>query len=184
MPASLCRAEELRLVAAFMQTILEIIAWAALVSGLICGPLGAFVPVVPGAVLPVAGALAHKLILPGVLSWRTIAALVAIAILERVADFLGTLLGAKWAGATRWGLFGAAVGGIAGLFFAPFGLLLGPVIGAFVAEIIFARRGLEPSIKAGVGAGVGYGISLAARLALAVLMIMIVLFDLYLYYFS
>lgn len=167
-----------------MQTTLEIIAWAALVLGLIGGPVGALLPIVPGAVLPVCGALVHKLILPDVLSWWTVAALVVIAILERVVDFLGTVLGAKWAGATRWGLFGAALGGIIGLFFAPFGLLLGPIIGAFLAEIIFARRGLEPSIKSGVGAGVGYGISLAARLALAVLMIMIVLFDLYLYYFS
>lgn len=174
----------MRLVAGFMQTTLEIIAWAALVTGLLCGPFGALVPVVPGAVLPVIGAVIHKLILPDVLSWWTIAALVAIAVLERVVDFVGTLVGAKWAGATRWGLFGAAVGGIAGLFFAPFGLLLGPIIGAFVAEIVFARRGLQPSVKSGVGAGVGYGISLAARMALAFLMIMIVLFDLYFYYIT
>jgi uncharacterized protein YqgC (DUF456 family) len=167
-----------------MQITLEIIAWAALVIGLVCGLLGAFIPVVPGAVLPVIGTLIHKLVLPEVLSWWTIAALALIALLERVVDFVGTLVGAKWAGATRWGLFGAAAGGIAGLFFAPFGLLVGPVIGAFAAEVVFAQRGLQPSIKAGVGAGVGYGISLASRLALAIFMIMIVLFDLYLYYSS
>ncbi|MDF9832047.1 uncharacterized protein YqgC (DUF456 family) [Ereboglobus sp. PH5-5] len=165
-----------------MQITLEILAWSALVIGLVCGPFGALIPVVPGAVLPVVGALIHKLILPDVLSWWTIVALVVCAILERVVDFLGTLVGAKWAGATRWGLFGAAVGGIVGLFFAPFGLLLGPVIGAFVAEIIFARKGLESSLKSGFGAGVGYGISMAARLAIALFMVMIVLFDLYLYY--
>lgn len=164
-----------------MQTTLEIIAWTALVLGLLSGPFGAFIPVLPGAVLPVIGALMHKLILPGVLSWWTIAALVVIAILERIVDFVGTIVGAKWAGATRWGLFGAAVGGIVGLFFAPFGLLLGPIIGAFVAEIVFAQRELGASIKSGFGAGVGYGISLAARLALAILMIMIVLFDLWLW---
>ena len=164
-----------------MQLTLEIIAWTLLALGVLSGPVGAFVPLVPGGVLPVIGALIHKLILPGVLSWWTILALVIIAILERVVDVIGTLIGAKWAGATRWGLFGAAIGGIIGLFFAPFGLLLGPIIGAFVAEILFARRHLADSVKAGVGAGVGYGISVAARLALAVLMIMIVLFDLYLY---
>jgi uncharacterized protein YqgC (DUF456 family) len=167
-----------------MQTTLEIIAWAALVIGLAGGLFGAFIPVVPGAALPVIGAVIHKLVLPGALSWWAIVALVVIALLERVVDFIGTLVGAKWAGATRWGLFGAAAGGVAGLFFAPLGLLLGPIIGAFAAEIVFAQRGLRPSIKSGVGAGVGYGISLAARLALAVFMIMIVLFDLYLYYSS
>lgn len=165
-----------------MHIFLEIIAWSALVIGLVCGPFGALIPVVPGAVLPLIGALIHKLILPDVLSWWTIVALVVVAILERVVDFVGTIVGAKWAGATRWGLFGAAAGGIVGLFFAPFGLLLGPIIGAFVAEVIFARRGLEPSVKSGFGAGVGYGISVAARMALAVFMIMIVLFDLYLHF--
>ena len=167
-----------------MQTTLEIIAWTALVIGLIGGPLGAFVPVIPGAVLPVIGALIHKLILPGVLSWWTIAALVVCAILDRVVDFVGTLVGAKWTGATRWGVFGAAIGGIVGLFFFPLGLLLGPVLGAFVAEIAFARRGLGRSAKSGLGAGLGFGISLAARVALAIFMIMIVLFDLYLYFAS
>lgn len=163
-----------------MDVFLAIVAWSALVIGLVCGPFGAFVPVVPGAALPVLGALVHKLVLPQYLSWWTIVALVALAILERVVDFAGTLAGAKWAGATRWGLLGAAVGGIAGLFFVPLGLLLGPVIGAFAAEIIFARRGVEASAKSGVGAGIGYGISLAARLAIALLMIMIVLADLFL----
>jgi len=164
-----------------MEIFLEIVAWGALVIGLVCGPFGAFIPVVPGAVLPVLGALVHKLILPQCLSWWTIAALVVLAILERVVDFAGTLAGAKWAGATRWGLFGAAVGGIVGLFFFPLGLLLGPVIGAFAAEIIFARRGVEASAKSGVGAGIGYGISLAARLAIALLMLMIVLANLLLW---
>jgi len=159
---------------------MEIVAWVVLVLGLVCGPLGAFVPVVPGSLLPVAGALIHKLILPQYISWWTIAALAAIAILERVVDFVGTLVGAKWAGATRWGLFGAVIGGIAGLFppFFPWGLLVGPMIGAFVAEIVFARRGMADSARAGAGAGVGYGISLAARLALALLMIAIVIANL------
>lgn len=161
-----------------MQITLEILAWALLVIGLLGGVIGAAVPVIPGAVLPVLGALVHKLILPQWLSWWVIAALVVIAILERVVDFVGTLIGAKWAGATRWGIFGAAFGGIVGLFFAPFGLLLGPIIGAFAAEIIFAQRGLKDATKSGVGAGVGYGISLAARLALALLMVMLVLFEL------
>ena len=158
-----------------MQVFLEIVAWGALVVGLVCGPFGAFVPVVPGAVLPVAGALIHKLILPQFLSWWTIAALVVLAVLERVVDFVGTLAGAKWTGATRWGLFGAVIGGIVGLFFVPLGLLLGPVIGAFVAEVVFARRGVRDSAKSGVGAGVGYGISLAARLGIALLMVAVVL---------
>ena len=164
-----------------MQVAMEIFAWAVLAVGLLGGFAGAFIPVVPGAALPVLGALAHKLILPGMLSWWTIAAIAVLAVLGRVVDFAATLAGAKWAGATKWGLRGAIAGGIAGLFFAPAGLLLGPAVGAFAAEIAFARRGVRPSLKSGAGAGLGYGVSLAARLALAVLMLVFVLLNLHLY---
>jgi uncharacterized protein YqgC (DUF456 family) len=161
-----------------MDLILEILAWAVL--GLCClgGVAGVILPVVPGAFLILAGAVAHKLMLPEWLSWWTIGVLAVAAILDRVVDILGTVLGARWAGATRWGLAGAAVGGLAGLFFGLPGLFLGPVIGAFCAEVAFARRGMEASVKSGVGAGIGFGVSTALKVALALFMVALVAFDL------
>lgn len=161
-----------------MQLALEILAWTILVAGLIGGVIGAVLPFVPGPVLIVAVAIVHKLMLPPWLAWGTIVALVFIAVLERVADFLGSAIGARRMGATRWGLAGAAIGGIVGVFFGFIGIFVGPFVGAFVAEILFARRKIEPSIRASVGAGIGAGVALLARVALAMLMVMIVAFDL------
>jgi uncharacterized protein YqgC (DUF456 family) len=156
----------------------EVLAWTALVVCCLGGVIGVVLPVVPGAFLILAGAAVHKLMLPGWLSWWTIGVLAVVAVLDRAVDILGTVLGARWAGATRWGLAGAAAGGVVGLFFGLPGLLLGPVIGAFCAEVVFARRGMEASVKSGVGAGIGFGVSTALKVALALFMVVLVAFDL------
>ncbi len=156
----------------------EFLAWALLVLCCLAGVVGVVLPLVPGAFLILAGAVLHKLMLPGWLSWWTIGGLAIVAVLDRVVDILGTLLGARWAGATRWGLAGAAAGGIVGLFFGLLGLFLGPVIGAFCAELMFARRGMGASVRSGVGAGIGFGVSTALKVALSLFMVALVAFDL------
>lgn len=160
---------------------IEILAWTLLVGGCLAGLAFVILPFVPGPLLVLAGVLAHKLMLPEWISWWTFGALVFIAVLERLADVLGTLAGARWMGASRWGLLGAAIGGIVGLFFGIVGIFVGPVIGAVVAEIIVARRQVNVSVRAGMGAGVGIGVATIARLALTIFMIMATIADLLFY---
>jgi uncharacterized protein YqgC (DUF456 family) len=160
-----------------MQTVIEILSWTLLVVLLLGGLAGVLLPILPGALIIFLGALLHKVLTPEWLSWTTVALLGVLVLVERLLDFLGTMVGAKWLGATRWGIFGAVVGGIVGIFYGLPGLILGPVFGALVGEIIFARRSLRLSAKAGLGAAVGFGLSTVARVALALLMILIVIVD-------
>jgi uncharacterized protein YqgC (DUF456 family) len=51
-------------------------------------------------------------------------------------------------------MVGALVGAMVGLFFVPVGLILGPVIGAILFEMLGGREWREAS-KAGVGAAIG-----------------------------
>lgn len=157
---------------------MQILAWIILIFGMATGVVFVFLPVIPGPLLIVIGAIVHKLIIPHWLSWGMIIVLVVLSILERVADFVGTIAGAKWMGATKWGLLGAAIGGIVGLFFGIVGIFVGPIIGAAIAEWILAKRRADHSLKAGFGAGVGIGISTLARLAIAMFMAMLIVFDL------
>lgn len=145
--------------------------------GVAAGIVGVLLPLVPGPVLILGAAIVHKLLLPGWLSWGMIIALAVLTLVERAADILGTLSGARWMGATKWGLLGAAIGGLVGIFFGFVGLLIGPIIGAFVAEMLLARRRTQESFRAGVGAGVGIGVSTVARLAIALFMAALVVFD-------
>ncbi|RME69181.1 MAG: DUF456 domain-containing protein [Verrucomicrobia bacterium] len=158
---------------------LQVLAWSTLVLGMVLGVVFVFLPVIPGPLLIVLGAIVHKLLLPDWLSWWMIGALGVLAVLERVADFVGTMAGAKWMGATKWGILGAVIGGVVGLFFGIIGIFVGPVIGAAVGEWLFARRHPKESMKAGVGAGVGVGVSTVVRLGIALGMAFLVVVDLF-----
>ena len=150
-----------------------------IILGVCCfiGLLGVFLPVVPGAALILIGAIVHKLMLPHVLSWWTIGLLAVGVGLSYASDFFGTMAGAKWGGATKWGLTGSVVGLVVGLFFGVFGLILGPLIGAFVAELIFAGREIRDAARAGIGAGFGLAISMLLHLLIAVAMIGMLVLD-------
>jgi len=62
------------------------------------------------------------------------AAVATLAILGTAFDYLASLLGARSAGASRWGLLGAAVGLLAGLPLGLVGLVIGPAAGAMLFE--------------------------------------------------
>ena len=78
-----------------------LIARVILVLFLALGLLGIFLPVLPGIVLIFLGALIHKLLPPGLLSWWTIRVLgIGVAVTFGL-DMIGSAVGAKWGGASR-----------------------------------------------------------------------------------
>src|SRR5439155_1439250 len=78
--------------------------------------------------------------------------------------------GAHRSAGSRRAVGGAIVGGLAGLLFAPLGLLVGPVIGAVAGEMI--RGGdVERSLRTGVGALIGMVAGSAADFVISVAMI-------------
>lgn len=157
---------------------MEIVAWIILVAFIVLGLLGSIFPGLPGLPLLVVGAVVHKIILPTYLSWFWIAMLGVLCLLSLVVELVGTVYGAKkWGKASRNGLIGAAVGGLLGIFFMPFGLLLGPAIGAFVGEVL-TYRSMEESLRSAMGTGIGFGFSFVLRVVFALASVTIVLFDL------
>jgi uncharacterized protein len=131
------------------------LGWGLSLLLLGAGFLGTWLPAIPGLPLMALGAFVHKLLVPGVLSWWTVAAFAAVAALGFVVDFAATAVTAKRAGATRAGVWGAVAGGLVGLFFGLPGLLLGPVLGAALGELVLSRRSPGEAVKSGVGAGLG-----------------------------
>jgi hypothetical protein len=158
-------------------------AWAVwLLSTALLGVgfLGAWLPGLPGLPLMAIGALLHKLCLPRLLSWWTVALFIAVALLGLVLDFLGTLYASRKAGVTRVGTVGALLGGIIGLFFTLPGLLLGPFLGAVLAELFVSKRSVQEALKAGIGAGLGFLAGTVGKGLLAVGLVMLFLVDAFL----
>ena len=132
-----------------------LLGWVLSLLLLAVGFVGVWLPVVPGLPLMALGAFVHKLLVPGFLSWWTVAGFAAVAAFGFVVDFAATALTSRRAGATKAGVGGAVVGGLVGLFFGLPGLLLGPVVGAALGELVLSRRSPAEAAKSGVGAGAG-----------------------------
>ena len=128
-----------------------------IVLGSICllvGFVGCVVPVLPGVacayaalwtLYPTSHALAGgKLLVGGI-----------IAVVVIVLDYVVPALGAKKFDCSKWGVFGCTVGTIVGIFFAPFGLILGPFLGAVIGELI-AGKAVSAAMRGGAGALLGF----------------------------
>ena len=140
--------------------------WFLLAGALVVvGIVGTLLPALPGLPLVFAGLLvaawadgfAH-------ISVWTLVLLGVITGLAMLADFAAGLLGTRVAGASKWAMLGAAIGTIAGLFFGPIGLLLGPFVGAVVGELIY-QENLKQAAKAGLGAWLGLLLGAVAKMA-------------------
>jgi hypothetical protein len=149
----------------------EVLLWVLAALLVALGIAGLLLPALPGAPLIllglVAAAWAEDFAYVG---WGWLALLAAIAALTYAVDFAATALGAKKFGASPRAVFGAVLGGLIGLFFGPFGILLGPFVGAVLAELSL-RRDFEAAQRAGFGATLGLLLGGAAKIALACLML-------------
>lgn len=106
-----------------------------------------------------------------VIGWKTIAALVVLAVIGIAVDTLAQAVGAKKAGASKEGLVGSVVGTVAGVFMGGFiGILFMPLVGAAIGEFV-AKRDLLHAGRVGIATWVGMIVGTAVKIALAFTMI-------------
>jgi uncharacterized protein YqgC (DUF456 family) len=136
------------------------------------GLIGTLLPVVPGAIIILAAAVLHQIMLGSEKSvgWWNIAALVLLTLLSYALEFAGGYFGAKRFGATKWGAFGATLGAIVGLFYPFPGLIVGPVVGAIAGELVAGKR-LVSAGRAGWGTLLGNLAGMLGKLTIALVMV-------------
>jgi hypothetical protein len=136
-------------------TALDVAALGVALVIMMVGFLGSVLPGIPGPPLILAAAVVHKLVRgdAGASGW-VIAVLTLMTGLSLALDFIATSIGAKKMGATWRGAVGAALGALFGLLWMPFGLVLGPLLGAMALEMLGGREWREAG-KAGIGAVLG-----------------------------
>jgi len=153
-------------------------AWVFLIAGVVLGWVGLVLPGLPGSLLIAVGAGLHYWLLPGWVSKGTVVVLACLGFFSIAIEFFGGVIGAKWAGATRAGLWGATLGAVVGFLFMPLGLILGPLVGALLGELIFSARTLPFASKAAFGTLLGMAASWISRIAIAAIMTLYLLVDL------
>lgn len=106
--------------------------------------------------------------------WWLWLSLILLSIAGMLADNVTTYLGCKKKGASRAAIWCSLLGLFLGAFFMPFGLVLGPFIGAFAAEYIIAKQGLKGSANVGIGATLGLVAGMLVKLLIASIMLSLV----------
>jgi uncharacterized protein YqgC (DUF456 family) len=145
----------------------------AVVVGLLflAGLVGSIVPWMPGPLFVLAGAALWAFATRfETLGWGRLAILTALAALSAVLGVLAAGLGARRYGASRWGVVGAILGAVVGLFLGPLGLILGGVAGAAAGELLRGAD-LAGSVRSGFGTLIGLLVGLAADLGVSLTMI-------------
>lgn len=136
---------------------------------LLIGFVGCVVPILPGPIIGYSGLLAliptEKC--PSTLVLVTMGLVVAAV---TVADYVVPAIGARKFNCSRWGTVGCFIGTIVGLFFVPFGILLGPFLGAVFGELI-TMKPVGVALKGGFGAFLGFLSGVFLKLLACVAMI-------------
>ena len=84
------------------------------------------------------------------------------------------VLGAKYTGASKEALWGAAIGGVAGIFFSIPGMIFGPLLGAALGEFL-DKRNLLLAGKVGIGTLIGFILGTIAKIGAALVVLLIIL---------
>jgi uncharacterized protein len=148
-------------------TIAIIIASTFFIASLI----GTVVPIIPEAPLIVVGMVIYGLIAGfDNLGFSFFVGQIILALAVIGVDYLTTAIGSRYFGGSKAAMWGSALGLLIGLFFFPIGLLIGPFLGAAVADFIF-RRQTGQAFRSGVGASLGFWSALPIKLALKGIMI-------------
>jgi uncharacterized protein len=155
---------------------MELFWWLITIVLFAVGLIGTVLPVFPGTTIILAGAVIHRVMLgpEKSIGWRSIVVLILLTLATYALDFVSGYFGAKYFGATKWGMFGAVIGAIIGILFGIVGLLIGPVIGAIVGEFIAGKRMIDAG-RAGWGSLLGNLGGMVGKLVIALAMITIFL---------
>ena len=112
------------------------------------------------------------------ISLLTVGLLIGIAAVGEVGEFLASMLTAKKAGAGKRAMWGAFIGGFAGMFIFTIplpliGTIIGAVVGCFLGAVIgelSAHDDVRQGIRVGKAAAIGYVLGMALKIAIAFLM--------------
>ncbi|SFC39009.1 hypothetical protein SAMN05443252_103186 [Bacillus sp. OV322] len=137
---------------------MEAIYWSVIILLFIIAFIGLVFPVVPSVLFIIGGILLYGVFYSfEPFNWVFWTIQILFVILLFTADYAANMFGVKKYGGSKAGIWGSTLGLIIGPFVIPFaGILVGPFIGAALAEILFHRRDFKTAMKIGLGSVVGF----------------------------
>ena len=156
-----------------MDTLLALLALILCLAGIV----GCIVPVIPGVVLSYCGLLCAWAASSSQLSTSAVWLWLAVTVGVSLADYFLPGWMTRRFGGSRAGALGATVGVVVGLLFVPWGILLGPFVGAVCGELLHDRDNLDRALRVGFGSFLAFVVGTGVKLAAAVGILLLVLAD-------
>ncbi len=130
---------------------------------LLIGLVGSVLPILPGPTITWVGVLLLHFSEFGEFStgFLIISAILAVGI--ALLDYFVPIWGTKKFGGSKAGVIGSMLGLVAGLFIPPFGILIGPFVGAVIGELT-QKNDFQKALKAGFGSFLGFLAGTAIKL--------------------
>ena len=141
---------------------------------MLLGLLGCILPALPGPPVSYIGFLLLHFTDKVHFSTIQILVLLLLVVIAQIIDYFIPILGSKYSGGTKWGSWGAFIGSIAGLFFLPWGLILGPFLGAVAGELM-GDADMKSALRSGTGALLGFLFGTILKLALCMYFIVLLI---------
>lgn len=133
-----------------MDIFLLIVAFLFMLIGII----GCIIPGLPGTPLAYVGLwIAHATDRID-FTWQTLLIWGLVTLVVSILDYVVPAWGTKHYGGTKYGVWGSTIGVFVGLAFGAVGVILGPLVGAVLGELISGKE-WQQAIKAGWGSFIG-----------------------------
>ena len=122
----------------------------------IAGLIGTIVPILPGAILIYVGMLVYGFMTHFVtLNVEFFITQGLVLLLLFAIDYIASAIGTRRFGGSKQAAWGAVIGTVIGVFiFGPLGIVLGPFLGAVIAELL-RRTEINQAIRVGFGTLIG-----------------------------
>ena len=123
---------------------------------MVLGIIGSFLPVLPGPLTSWIGLLILHLTEAVPLNWTFLIITLIVALGIWLLDYIIPAMGTKRFGGSRSGMIGTTLGLIIGLIFlGPFGIIIGPFLGALIGELV-NKSEFDKALKAAFGSFLGF----------------------------
>ncbi|PKP25296.1 MAG: DUF456 domain-containing protein [Bacteroidetes bacterium HGW-Bacteroidetes-2] len=124
---------------------------------MLVGILGSVLPVLPGVPISWLGLLMIYLVPSVPFDWFFLTITFVLAIFLYLMDYIIPAIGTKHFGGSKSGAWCAIIGLFVGIIAPiPFGILIGPFLGAFIGEMAFNKTRSDIALKAAFGSFIGF----------------------------
>jgi uncharacterized protein len=136
---------------------------------MLVGVVGCLLPFLPGPPLSYAALLLMQLRSDPPFSVRFLILFAVITLFVTVLDYVIPLAGTRRFGGTKYGMWGCTIGLVVGIFVPPWGIILGPFIGAFAGELV-GNAQTDHAFRAAVGSFIGFLFGTLLKLVVCLIM--------------